>query len=99
MPGNEGIDTSPVGAGMVSHGAGRPASPSTYEIRLGTRLEPRWQDWFDGFTITPLPGGHTLLTGPVADQAALHGLLAKIRDLGLPLVSVSQINDRDRRGP
>ena len=72
---------------------------SLYEIRVGTRLDSRWEDWFDGSTITSLRGGHTLLTGPVPDQAALHGLLAKIRDLGLPLVSVSQLRDRDRDEP
>ena len=59
-----------------------------YEIRVRGVLDRKWSDWFDGFTITPQANDETLLAGPVADQAALHGLLAKIRDLGLPLLSV-----------
>ena len=62
-----------------------------YEIRVKGTLERKWSDWFDGFTITPQANDETLLTGPVADQAALHGLLAKIRDLGLPLLSVKRV--------
>ncbi len=53
-------------------------------------LDEKWSDWFDGFTIAP-QGDETLLIGPVADQAALHGLLAKIRDLGLPLLSIKRV--------
>ena len=60
-----------------------------YEIRLRGHLEDRWVKWFDGLTITLEEGGDTLLSGPVADQAALHGLLKKVRDLGLPLLSVN----------
>jgi hypothetical protein len=59
-----------------------------YEIRLNGHLEARWAMWFDGLTITLEVNGDTLLTGPVTDQAALHGLLKKVRDLGMPLVSV-----------
>ena len=59
-----------------------------YHIRVKGKLDPTWSDWFDGFTITPQGDDKTLLTGSVADQADLHGLLAKIRDLGLPLLAV-----------
>ena len=59
-----------------------------YQIRIKGHLGPRWTDWFGGLTITPEDNGDTLLTGPVVDQAALHGLLRKVRDLGLPLISV-----------
>ena len=60
----------------------------SYEIRLEGHLNARWADWFDGLTLTQESDGTTLLSGPVVDQAALHGLLAKVRDLGLPLVAV-----------
>lgn len=59
-----------------------------YEIRLKGHLEPQWALWFEGLTITPEETGDTLLSGPVADQAALHGLFKKVRDLGMPLISV-----------
>lgn len=62
-----------------------------YEIRLKGRLDAQWADWFEGLTITPEENGDTLLSGPVADQAALHGLLKKVRDLGMTLVSVIQV--------
>ena len=61
-----------------------------YEIRIAGHLSPQWMDWFEGLTIT-LENGDTLLSGPVADQAALHGLLKKVRDLGITLVSVNQV--------
>ncbi|MCK6626848.1 MAG: hypothetical protein L6R45_16945 [Anaerolineae bacterium] len=62
-----------------------------YQIRLTGHLGHQWTDWFGGLTITLETNGDTLLTGPVADQAALFGLLRKVRDLGLPLVEVIQV--------
>lgn len=66
----------------------RPGHPTIYQIRMEGRLGREWTDWFEGLTITQTEDGQTLLTGPVADQAALYGLLKKVRDLGMPLVSV-----------
>jgi hypothetical protein len=63
-----------------------------YELRVEGVLDQRWSDWFDGLQISSEPGGVTVLSGPVADQAALHGLLAKVRDLALPLISVRRID-------
>jgi hypothetical protein len=65
-----------------------PPAPGWYEVRLQGRLDPRWSQWFDGMTLTTASDGTTLLAGHVVDQAALHGLLGKLRDIGLPLVSV-----------
>jgi hypothetical protein len=65
-----------------------PGQPVIYQIRLKGHLGRLWTDWFDGLTITLEDNGETLLSGPVADQAALHGLLKKVRDLGMPLISV-----------
>ena len=65
--------------------------PGLYEIRLKGHLGSQWTDWFEGLTITLEDNGDTLLTGPVVDQAALHGLLKKVRDLGMPLISVSPV--------
>jgi len=62
-----------------------------YQIRVKGNLDRKWSDWFDGFTIVSQAHDETLLTGPVADQAALHGLLAKVRDLGLPLLLVKRV--------
>jgi len=63
-----------------------------YEIRLKGHLNDRWAEWFEGLTITLEDNGDTLLTGPVIDQAALQGLLKKVRDLGMPLVSVNFVH-------
>lgn len=62
-----------------------------YQIRIKGHLSQQWIDWFDNLTITLEEHGDTLLTGPVPDQAALYGLLKKVRDLGMPLVSVTQV--------
>jgi hypothetical protein len=65
-----------------------PDHPRVYQIRLKGHLDYHWTDWFEGLTITLEEGGDTLLTGPVIDQAALYGLLKKVRDLGMSLISV-----------
>lgn len=67
------------------------SQPMVYQIRVKSHLGLDWTDWFEGLTITLEETGHTLLTGPVVDQAALHGLLKKIRDLGLLLISVNHL--------
>ena len=63
-------------------------TPRIYQIRVRGILDEQWSDWFDGFTIRQQAGHETILEGPVSDQGALHGILAKIRDLGLTLLSV-----------
>jgi hypothetical protein len=68
-----------------------PGFPSVYQIRVKGHLGSQWTDWFEGLSITREDNGHTLLAGPVIDQAALYGLLKKIRDLGMPLLSVNCI--------
>ena len=70
---------------------------TVYQIRIKGHLGSQWSEWFEGLTITLEENGETLLTGPVVDQAALHGLLKKIRDLGMPLVSVNRV-EPGRRG-
>ena len=67
------------------------SKPTIYQIRIGGQLGAQWAEWFDQLTLTQADNGDTLLTGPVVDQAALHGLLRKVRDLGLPLISVIQL--------
>jgi hypothetical protein len=69
----------------------RQTQPEFFEIRLQGHLNTHWASWFDGMTVTLTEDGDTVLTGPVADQAALHGLLKKVRDLGIPLLSVCHI--------
>ena len=72
--------------------------PTVYEIKVKGHLEERWADWFGGLTFSHGSDGTTTLRGTIADQAALHGLLNGIRDLGLPLVSVQQIHlDEEKR--
>jgi len=65
--------------------------PLAYQIRLKGQLGSEWSEWFGGLNITPDADGHTLLISPAIDQAALHGLLKKVRDLGLPLLSINPI--------
>jgi hypothetical protein len=68
-----------------------PGQPMVYQIRIEGHLGREWADWFEGLAITALDNGETLLTGPVVDQAALHGLLRKVRDLGIPLLLVVRV--------
>lgn len=68
-----------------------PNQPGFYQIRLKGQLDSQWTEWFEGMSITLEEDGNTLLTGSVIDQAALQGLLKKVRDLGMPLVSVSPV--------
>jgi hypothetical protein len=68
-----------------------PGQSMVYQIRIKGHLGCEWTDWFGGLTITLEDNGETLLTGPVVDQAALHGLLKKVRDLGMPLLSVTYV--------
>jgi hypothetical protein len=76
---------------MSDNSTGRHHDAERYEIRLRGHLDSRWAAWFDGLSLTTDNDGTTVVSGPVADQAALHGLLQKVRDVGLPLVSVVQV--------
>jgi hypothetical protein len=80
-------DDRSTGAAAADHNA-----VPQYEIRVKGHLGTRWSAWFDGLDITAEPQGTTVITGPVVDQAALHGLLQKLRDVGLPLVSLQQLS-------
>jgi hypothetical protein len=73
--------------------------PERYEIRIKGHLDSRWTEWFEGLTITREANGETVLTGPVIDQAALHGLLRKVRDLGVMLLGVNAIPPDDPERP
>ena len=73
--------------------------PGLYEIRIKGYLADRWAGWFEGLTITLEEDGDTLLSGPVVDQAALHGLLRKVRDLGMPLLSVTCVEPGQADAP
>lgn len=70
----------------------QPGDARWYEIRLGGLLDPRWAAWFDGLDLTTEPAGTTRLRGPLADQSALHGVLQRVRDVGLPLISVTRVD-------
>lgn len=70
---------------------GHAGKQSYYQIEIEGHLDGRWQDWFDGLTITSTDDGHTILSGPIRDQAALHGLLKKVCNLGVPLLSVNRV--------
>jgi hypothetical protein len=77
----------------------QPILPGRYEILIKEQIDDKWLAWFDEFTVTRTENGETLLTGSIPDQAALHGLLAKIRDLNLTLVSVNQIEPTRKNNP
>jgi hypothetical protein len=68
-----------------------PGQPTLYQIRIKGQLDSQWTNWFEGMRVTPQDDGDTLVTGPVLDQAALFGLLRKVRDLGMPLISVARV--------
>lgn len=72
-----------------------PVQPTIYQIRIKGQLDSQWTDWFEGLNVTLDDNGDTLITGPVVDQAALHGLLKKVRDLGIPLISVCPGQTKD----
>jgi len=68
-----------------------------YQIRIKGHLDHQWSEWFDGLTITPEEDGTTIITGPVLDDAALHGLLKKVRDSGTQLLSVNQLGEDTKK--
>jgi len=70
-------------------------NPMVYQVRLKGQLGKQWEDWFDGLAISNEANGETILTGPITDQAALHGLFKKIRDLGLPLLELVRVEPKD----
>ena len=78
--------------------SGTRREPGQYEIRLEGHLEARWAAWFDGLSLTQESDGTTVIRGAVIDQAALHGLLSKVRDLGLPLIAVTQVDPKQMKG-
>jgi hypothetical protein len=90
--GDAGCHEQPRQEGVIHDDRGIEASHATvYRIRLEGHLGSQWTNWFEGLTITLEDNGDTLLSGPVVDQAALHGLLKKVRDLGIPLISVIRV--------
>ena len=82
----------------IFHSEHDSGQPVIYQIRIKGHLGREWSDWFDGLAIRLIDNGETVLTGPVADQAALHGLLKKVRDLGLPLLSVNRVEPKPANG-
>ncbi len=87
MSADDGTPDTPTGAPAAEHDP-----VAYYEIRVKGRISPRWSAWFDGLTVeTDAADGSTAIRGPVVDQAALHGLLQKLRDVGIPLLSLTQI--------
>jgi hypothetical protein len=74
---------------------GDPPGAGRYEIRVSGHLHERWAAWFDGLTVVHRDDGTTVIRGPLADQSALHGLLQRVRDLGLPLISVTEVDASD----
>jgi hypothetical protein len=76
-----------------------PAEPAIYQLRLQGRLGVEWGDWFEGMTVSLAENGDTLVTGPVVDQAALHGLLRRVRDIGIPLLAVMCTRPGQTDGP
>jgi hypothetical protein len=83
---------------MTAHQVGSYVRPVQYEITVAGRLGTRWEAWFDGLTVTTGEDGTTVLRGSVADQSALHGLLQKVRDIGIPLISVTPLEELDIEG-
>jgi len=83
----------------ISNSAPGSSQPKVYHIRIKGQLGPRWADWFEGLTVTSEVNGDTLLTGQVVDQAALHGLLRKVRDLGMPLLSITSVEPTRHDAP
>jgi hypothetical protein len=82
-----------------SNSSNAKAESLIFQIRIKGHLDRKWADWFSGLSITSLENSETLLTGPVLDQAALHGLLRKVRDVSLPLVAVIRIEPEQADGP
>jgi hypothetical protein len=76
---------------MWPHHIGSYVAFVQYEIRVKGHLDPRWAAWFDGLSLTPEVDGTTVLRGPIVDQAALHGVLQKLRDIGIPLIALTQL--------